>query len=143
MIAYLLQLFGRRAGAASTVAGAAALVVPAPIESDDEPRYKPIEWPLVRRMLGVLGTYRKQFAWGIGLGLLHVLCELAGPKFIQHIIDFCTAALSDVAHPFSFKIWGLSKIIGLWTAVFVLSVILQRWCIIIMTRAGESVQFEL
>ena len=35
------------------------------------------------------------------------------------------------------------KIIGFWALAFVASVILQRMCIIIMTRAGESVQFDI
>jgi hypothetical protein len=31
----------------------------------------------------------------------------------------------------------------LWAGVAALSVLMQRWCIILMTRAGESVQFDL
>ena len=47
------------------------LVKPANIEGmEAEERYKPIEWPLVRRLLGVLAPYRKQYAFGLLLGRL-------------------------------------------------------------------------
>src|SRR5262245_37972894 len=57
---------------------------------EEEERYKPIEWPLVRRLLGVLKPYKKQYAFGLALGLVHVTCDLASPKFMQHIIDYVT-----------------------------------------------------
>jgi ATP-binding cassette subfamily B protein len=37
--------------------------------------------------------------------------------------------------------WHVAALVGAWTLVFIGSVILQRFCIIILTRAGESVQF--
>src|SRR6187551_1476797 len=65
----------------------------------EEERYKPIEWPLVRRMLGVLAPYRKQYAIGLAFGLVHVLCDMAGPKFMQHTIDYITAFLGGKLVP--------------------------------------------
>ena len=32
------------------------------VESDDEPRYKPLEWSLVRRMLGMLAPHKARYA---------------------------------------------------------------------------------
>lgn len=122
---------------------AAALAVrPAPIEMDEEQKYRPIEWRLVRRLIGELAPFRRQYITGIALGLVHVLCEMAGPTFIKLIINLSVlmAGLTTIA--FGTKVWLLAAIVGLWGLVFAVSVILQRWCIIIMTRAGESVQFN-
>ena len=38
--------------------------------------------------------------------------------------------------------WHIARIIATWALVFIASVILQRFTILLMTRAGESVQFE-
>src|SRR5438876_10141412 len=78
----------RRAGE-SAAAAMEAGVGPAPLESDDEPRYRPISWPLVRRLLRELASFKKQYVLGISVGLVHVLCDLCGPKFIDAIINFC------------------------------------------------------
>src|SRR5436190_20815528 len=75
----------RRAGAAIATDG----VGPAPLESGDEPRDRPISWPLVRRLLRELASFKKQYVLGISVGLVHVLCDLCGPKFIEAIINFC------------------------------------------------------
>src|SRR5205814_5578506 len=136
----------RRANTGAAVVALPRGVAPAPIDKDDdEQKYRPIAWPLVRRMLRELGAYRKQYALGIGVGLIHVLCDMSGPKFIEALINYCTA----FAHG---QVPGATRgdairqvltIIAAWTGVFVCSVFLQRICIIIMTRAGETVQFSL
>src|SRR5688500_19303917 len=56
----------------------------------EEERYKPIEWPLVRRLLGVLAPYKKQYLWGLALGLVHVTCDMLGPQFMKHLINYVT-----------------------------------------------------
>ena len=116
---------------------------PAPIELDDEQRYKPIEWPLVRRMLRELLPFKRQYILGLSLGLLHVLADLAGPTFVKLIIDFCTLIAPVASVSFNKKLAWLAGIVLLWGVVFAFSVFMQRWCIIVMTRAGESVQFNL
>jgi ATP-binding cassette subfamily B protein len=129
---------------AQSAGSAGALAVrPAPIEMDEEQKYRPIEWSLVRRIIRELAPFRNQYIVGISLGLVHVLCELLSPKFIQWIINYATSAALVAGVPFEAKVTKLAGIIGLWALVFAVSVVLQRWCIIIMTRAGESVQFNL
>src|SRR3954463_1400389 len=54
----------------------------------DEERYKPIEWPMIRRLLSTLRPYRNQYLLGLAFGLVHVSCDMAGPRFIKHVIDF-------------------------------------------------------
>src|SRR6478609_5826127 len=60
-------------------------------EDREEARYKPIEWPLVRRLLSWLAPHRKQYTLAISVGLVYVLLEMLGPKFLQSIIDYGTA----------------------------------------------------
>src|SRR3712207_122895 len=59
-------------------------------DEDEEPKYKPIEWSLVRRLLTWLKPFRKQYTIGISLGLVHLLLELMSPTFMRWIIDYIT-----------------------------------------------------
>jgi ATP-binding cassette subfamily B protein len=123
---------------------ALAALPPAQIESEDEDRYKPIQWPLVRRLMASLAPFKKLYFLAIGLGLCHVLLDMQSPEFQQRIIDYgvqyAQKALPGVtAYAAS---WHIVHIMAAWTAVFIGSVILQRFTILLMTRAGESVQFE-
>src|SRR4051812_13300607 len=113
----------RRAGVA-IAAAAAAGVAPAPLETDDEQRYKPISWPLLRRLLGELARFKTQYIVGISVGLLHVLCDLCGPKFIEAIINFCMMYRTGGAPAFdqAGAIRQVLFIIGAWTLVFCCSV---------------------
>jgi len=114
-------------------------------EDREEARYKPIEWPLVRRLLSWLAPHRKQYALAISVGLIYVLLEMLGPKFLQTIIDYGTAWTTGKL-PLTSRagaIWHMSKIMLLWAGVFIVSLSCQRWCILIMTRVGELVQFNL
>jgi ATP-binding cassette subfamily B protein len=126
------------------------LVKPANIgDMIDEERYKPIEWPMVRRLLRTLAPYKKQYMIGLALGLVHVTCDMTGPKFMQHLIDFGQAYIkSPTGAPT--KVYNLpgaveylTVVIVIWAAVAVTSFVFQRATILIMTRAGESVQFLL
>ncbi|MEO6437411.1 MAG: ABC transporter ATP-binding protein, partial [Tepidisphaeraceae bacterium] len=123
------------------------LVKPAKIsEEAEEERYKPIEWPLVRRLLTVLAPYKKQYLIGLAVGLIHVLCDMTGPKFMQHTIDYVTAFnpnRSEALGGAKQAIGHLSLVIVLWAMVAVTSFLFQRWTILVMTRAGESVQFDI
>src|SRR5947207_6774510 len=111
----------------------------------DEERYKPIEWPMVRRLLSTLGPYKKQYLFGLALGLVHVTCDMTGPRFIKHIIDFVTNKAPRLRWfpPDLGPVQYLSAIIALWALVAILSFTLQRATILVMTRAGESVQFGI
>ncbi len=122
---------------------AAALPVkPAPIENDDEQRYKPIEFQLLRRMLAELKPFRTQYILGISIGLVQVLFDMTGPKFIQALINFCKS-IDTFPGTSREGIQRVLFIVMLWVLVAAASIILQRWVILIMTRAGETVQFTL
>jgi ATP-binding cassette subfamily B protein len=114
------------------------------VESEDEDKYRPIQWPLVRRLMGSLAPFKKLYLVAISLGLCQVLLDMQSPEFLQRIIDY-GALYAQKALPgvtMNAASWHIVHIIEAWTAVFIGSVILQRFTILLMTRAGESVQFE-
>jgi ATP-binding cassette, subfamily B, bacterial len=118
-------------------------VKPAPLETDDEPRYRPIEWPLVHRLLAALKPYKWLYAAAIGMGLCHVTLDLMAPQFVSRIINYGTDyTTGKLPISLSTAQRHVLAILGLWTATFIGSVILQRLTILAMTRAGESVQFD-
>ena len=123
------------------------LVKPANLEGmEEEERYKPIEWPLVRRLLRTLAPFKMQYGLGLALGLVHVTCDLASPRFMQQIIDYGTnfiAGKLPVTPTQRGAINHISLVILLWACVSVVSFILQRATILVLTRAGESVQFNI
>jgi ATP-binding cassette subfamily B protein len=109
---------------------AASANLPTPqFEIDHEQRYRPIEWSLVRRLLGALAPYKKQYIYCILLGMTQVLLDQQGPRFMKTIVNASNARTVAIA-------------IGIWAILFAISVLLDRWKILIITRAGESVQFD-
>jgi ATP-binding cassette subfamily B protein len=116
---------------------------PAPLETDEEPRYRPIAWPLVRRLLAALAPHKKTYATAISLGLCQVILDLLSPLFVSWIINYGTNYTTGKLHvSLHGAQWHTVDIIALWTATFIGSVILQRYTILLMTRAGENVQFS-
>ncbi len=113
----------------------------------EEDRYRPINWTLIRRLLGLLAPYKWRYASGIAMGMVMVLLELQGPRFIQMIIDRAASLhqSADAASPAAQRaaIMYVVGVIGVWAAVVVVAILLQRWAILVMTRAGESVQFDI
>jgi ATP-binding cassette, subfamily B, bacterial len=118
-------------------------VQPAPLETDDEPRYRPIAWPLVNRLLKNLAPFKNMYIAAVIMGLFHVTMDLLSPQFVSWVINFSTDFLAG-KYPISLSQAErhLVFILALWTVTFIASVILQRLTIIFMTRAGESVQFD-
>jgi hypothetical protein len=63
----MLSAFRLRSAERALQAGKLA-VAPPELENDEEQKYRPIEWSLVRRMLNMLRPYRKQYVIGISIG---------------------------------------------------------------------------
>jgi ATP-binding cassette subfamily B protein len=122
----------------------AAAISSAQIQSEDEDRYRPIQWPLIKKLLGSLRPFRRAYIIGIALGLGYVLLDTQGPQFIKAISDYAVAYVGGKYPGVSTTTasWHIATIIGWWALLFVGSVTLQRYCILIVTRAGESVQFN-
>ena len=123
---------------------AAAAAASSYIESEDEDRYRPIQWPLVKKLLVSLAPFKRLYIIAIALGLCHVFLEMLSPEFTQQIIDYGIAYAHGTIRGVTQAAasWHIVHIIGWWTLVFIGSVTLQRFTIILMTRAGESVQFD-
>jgi ATP-binding cassette subfamily B protein len=133
-----------RTRARGAAAGAAVAVRPPPVIEEQEERYRPIDWKLVRRLLRELRPYRWQYVVGISLGLIHVMLDLIGPAFIGRISNYTTdfvRGLVPVTQDQAIR--HVVSLVGIWALLFVGSIVFQRFCILVMTRAGESVQFDL
>ena len=80
-------------------------VAAAPVEAEDEARYGKIDLKLVRRMLGALRPFRHLYALGLALGLVHIGLEMAGPKFMERLINFTLGWVGS--HPASNRqVWA-------------------------------------
>jgi ATP-binding cassette subfamily B protein len=116
------------------------------VDDDDEPKYRPIDRKLIGRMARWLKPYRNRYIYGISLGMVMVVLEMQGPQFMRTIINTCTAYVTgapDAPPTESAAVWRLVRIMLLWAAVMTTVVLLQRKSILIMTDAGERVQFDL
>src|SRR3954468_10298654 len=112
---------------------------------DDEQRYKPIEWPLVKRVLRDLWPYKGLYGAGLGLGVLMLILDMQSPRFMQYVIDHVSAYASGRLPGMSERsaCWKVVKVVAIWAAVAAVARVLERYVILIMTSAGERVQFAL
>ena len=123
----------------------AAVARAAQIESEDEDRYRPIQWPLDKAAADVAGPVQMVVYRRHGLGLCQVLLDMLGPQFIDehHQLRHRVRRRGNIRGFQQRRAsWHITRIIAAWTLVFLGSVVLQRFTIMLMTRAGESVQFE-
>jgi len=124
----------------------AAMVLRQTVESDDEEvKYRPIEWPLVRRLLKVLWPFRRQYAIGVLMGVGTVVLEMMSPLYMKHIINFVgayTAGTGSAAAMHAATL-HLIRVVLAWAGTVGVALVLQRYNILITTRAGETVQFML
>ncbi|MBI4579513.1 MAG: ABC transporter ATP-binding protein [Planctomycetes bacterium] len=122
---------------------------PSPLElltEEGEPRYRPIDARLIRRLGQYLKPYRKRYALGIALGLVMILLEMQSPRFIGAIVNWTTGYVTgqfgpDVTEGQAIRRVGM--IVLLWACVAGTALLIHRWTILIMTNAGERVQFDL
>ena len=118
---------------------------------DEEIHYKPIEWSLVRRLMQLLYPFRKQYALGIVLGVLVVVLEMLSPQFMKYIINYTADYRANLgmvdgtssALIESSAILHVGKVVLCWAGVLAVALVIQRYNILVMTRAGETVQFNL
>ena len=115
----------------------------ASIQSDDEEvHYKPIEWPLVKRLIKLLYPFRVQYAMGLSLGVVMVVLEMMSPQYMKHIIDY-VQRYRDLGGSERAAIAHVGWVVLGWGATLGVGLIVQRYNILLMTRAGETVQFQL
>jgi ATP-binding cassette subfamily B protein len=113
---------------------------------DEEPAYQPIDWKLIRRLLRYLRPYRSRYALGIGLGVVMVVLEMQSPRFVGTILDYTTRYAGGALDPMPSQSAAITRVAAIvlgWGVVLGLALALQRYMILIMTDAGERVQFDL
>ena len=123
--------------------GTAPLDTPA---DEGEPRYRPIDLKLIRRLLTHLRPYRRRYALGISLGVVMVLLEMQSPWFMGAIINWTTNFAAGQLNPMPTEpgaVRHVAVLVGLWGLVLAAALLLQRTTILIMVDAGERVQFDL
>ncbi len=54
---------------------------------EDEPRWQPLRWPVMRKALAWMAPYRKQYMIGAAVGLTMTLLDMLGPMYIRHLLD--------------------------------------------------------
>jgi ATP-binding cassette subfamily B protein len=115
-------------------------------DDEDDDAYKPIDWAIVRRLLGWLAPFRKQYTLGISVGLVHLLLEMSSPLFMSTLIVYVTGYAQGELKPMPTESGAIRHAVWIvfwWASAFAVSLLLQRWTILIMTRAGERVQLTL
>jgi ATP-binding cassette subfamily B protein len=114
---------------------------------DEEPRYKPLEWPLVRRLLSLWVPYKGHYALGLVLGAVMTVLEMMGPTFIGWIVniagEFATNPRQLGQGVARQAIWFVVFVVLTWACVLAMVLVLHRASILVMTNAGERVQFGL
>lgn len=133
--------FRKKASAPKTVISFSAS------EEDEELRYRPIDLKLLGRTLKLLAPFKKQYAFGVLLGVGMTIAEMMSPKFTQWIINYGIGYAKGDLHPMPATqqgaMWHIVVLVALWAVVLTTAVILQRFTILVMTGAGERVQFAL
>ena len=132
----------RAAHAAKAAAAVAALA-----DEDEEVRYRPIDRALLRRTLGLLAPWKKWYALGLSLGIGQTVLEMMSPKFTQWIINYGDGYRKRTLSPFpptqAAAIGHVVWLVAIWAIVMVCAIVLQRFTILVMTGAGEQVQFGI
>ena len=117
------------------------------LQSDEEEaKYRPIEWPMIRRLLSVLWPHRRYYAVGMGLGALMLMLDMQGPRFMGALINYISNYTRTSLSPQPTEhqaIRHVALLIALWAAILGCARVLERFVILMMVRAGEQVQFSL
>jgi ATP-binding cassette, subfamily B, multidrug efflux pump len=101
---------------------------------DDEDRFKPISWPMVRRLLGCMKICRRQYVLGTIISALSLALVMTHPHIIRVIID--DAIPSGSIRP-------VVLLCLLWAAVIAGHLFMEFLKIGVTQRAGERVINDL
>jgi ATP-binding cassette subfamily B protein len=132
---------------------------------DGETAYKPLEWPVVRKMLGWMAPFKKQYALALVLNIAFTLLEMSGPLFMRHLIDkditgnkhflapavaWCVglfspqrAAAIQTLTGTSLKFFSIILTVSLWAVMVLAANLISRFNIEYNRRNGERVLFAI
>ena len=117
-----------------------------PLAEDEEQRYRPIDRALLGRVLGLLAPYKSQYTLGVSLGLSMTFLDMLSPKFMQWLIDYGVGYQKHALLPQPTENGAVRHVlfvIAMWALCIAGAIVLQRFTILVMTAAGERVQFSL
>lgn len=136
-----------------------------PNAPEDEAPYKPLEWPVIRRVLGLMSRHKWGYVLALALNIVMVFFEMLGPTFTRHLIDsdipgkphFLTGILEWILRLFSAgaadafvshvagspSYWGIGMTVGFWAFLQVILLIIWRFNLEFNRRIGEEVIFAL
>ena len=103
-------------------------------------------WPLVRRMLAALRPFRSGTPWAWRSAHSQHVLEMVGPKFMQNahqLHDRCRRRRAGAEQRARRDRARLHRHRRAGRLTLAVSIILQRYTILVMTRAGERVQFDI
>ncbi len=113
---------------------------------NDEPAYRPIDIGLICRDLSYFHPYLHKYALGLSIGLVMVVLDLLSPWFVGQIVTVASGYVLGATHSPAGEAAatrGVIYLVGAWAIVTLASVLIHRAQILIMTDAGERVQFDL
>ncbi len=132
---------------------------------DEDDAYKPLEWPVIKRVLKLMGRHKWGYALALGLNIIMVSFDMLGPTFTRHLIDsdipgkhhFLAGILAWLLRMFSPETaqtfldhvaaspsyWGIGMTVGFWAFLQVILLILWRFNLEFNRRIGEEVVFAL
>jgi len=115
-------------------------------EDGEETKYKPIDLMMMRRLLVWMRPYKWHYVGGISLGVAIIAMQMTGPAFTKHLVDYTTAFVTNqpgAAATERAAIGHAAVVVGIWAAIAAVSLVLDRARILVMTNAGERVQFDI
>jgi ABC-type multidrug transport system fused ATPase/permease subunit len=132
-----------------------------PNDPEDEESYKPLEWPLVRKILRWMMPYRRQYGVALFLNVFFTVMEMLGPMLMRQLIDhdipghehFVTRAAQWLVGHFSADAaagwdgyiaphrayWNIGCTIGIWSLAVLAANLSNRFNIEYNRRIGEKV----
>jgi ATP-binding cassette subfamily B protein len=136
-----------------------------PNAPEGETDYKPLEWPVVKKLLGWMAPYRNQYLFALILNVIFTLLDMSGPLFLRQLIDhdipgdvhFFTPGLLfwlqkiapetafhfEVASGPTRSFYNIAITITLWAATVIAANIISRFNLEYNRRFGEKVLFSL
>lgn len=136
-----------------------------PNAPEGEPDYKPLEWPVVKKLLGWMRPYKWAYLLALVINLFATMLDMLGPLYIKHLVDSDIPGLPHFLSPYALSIvntlhaptaerlsawvgnhpsyWGIALTILLWAFTTFISIMLSRFNMEFNRRTGEKVVFAI
>jgi ATP-binding cassette subfamily B protein len=153
------ELMKSRRSRRAAVARAASTAAPTgknPNAPDEEEEYKPLEWPVIKKMLAWMAPYKKQYALALTLNVAFTILELLGPMFVKRLIDHDINGDAHPLAPLLSRIPALQSAIArnpataaifttvsLWASAVLAANLVNRFNIEYNRRVGEKVMLSV